>query len=134
MQMSQPAKRNQKQRVYNAQKRQAICLLFVVAVVAVCEAMVGMTDRLITKSVATGALLNFIAQSTFTLMAYRATGAKLRQQIMLNMYFGQVLKWLITLIGFAMIFIYAKPINAAVVVLGYLIMQLSHSLVMLKIR
>lgn len=87
-----------------------------------------------TKSVFVGALLHFLAQSVFTFFAYRAEGTRARQQIMLNMYLGQMLKWLISLLGFALIFIYQQPITAALVIIGYFIMQLYHIISMWRLR
>lgn len=52
---------------------------------------------------------------------------------MLNMYVGQMIKWVMVLIGFALIFIFVKPIQAFLVILGYFILQVVHVVVMWRI-
>ncbi|MGK8251493.1 ATP synthase subunit I [Moraxella lacunata] len=86
-----------------------------------------------TKSMALGGLLGYIAQCAFTLIAYRTTGARAGRVIMLNMYLGQMIKWFITLMGFALIFMLAKPIGAFLVILAYFALQVVHILVMWRI-
>lgn len=134
--MTAPARRSQKQQVYQAQKHAVWWLLGLTALAAAIEMLMngGVGSWVITKSVALGAVLNFVAHGTFTWVAYRTTGAKARQQVMLNMYLGQMLKWLITLAGFALIFIYAKPIHAALVAAAYFVMQLCCLVGLMKVR
>lgn len=118
------------------QIRQIWAVLTVVVLAAAIELLGGMGDGqsfIATKSVLCGALLHFLAQCLFTFVAYRLTGAKARQQIMLNMYLGQMLKWLLTILGFAFIFIYLKPILALLVIVGYVIMQVVHTISMWRL-
>ncbi|MCL1623286.1 hypothetical protein M2R47_03335 [Moraxella sp. Tifton1] len=129
--MTQPAGRNKKKQVCQVQK---YCLWYLLAMVLLvaCVEMIMNRDWLMTKSVAAGASLNFIAQSIFILVAY--SNKKLRQGVLLNMYLGQMLKWLTTLVGFALIFIHAQPISAVSVVTAYFVMQLFCLVGLFKMR
>lgn len=131
--MSSPAKRNQKQQIYAMQRCQMIPVIILGIMAAVYEWLAG-GAFIITKSLLAGAILYFFAQSVFTVMAFRTTGAKAGKQIMLNMYLGQMLKWLMTLVGFALIFIYLKPVIAPWVIIGYIIMLLCHGVSMRRLR
>ena len=124
--MSQPAQRHQQARVYRLQFRQVWALLILIGTGFALAAHA-------TKSMALGGLLSHIAQCVFTLMAYRTTGARAGRVIMLNMYVGQMIKWVMVLIGFALIFIFVKPIQAFLVILGYFILQVVHVVVMWRI-
>ncbi|MCG7412435.1 ATP synthase subunit I [Moraxella nonliquefaciens] len=128
--MSQPAQRHQQARVYRLQFRQVWALLILIGTGFALEKL-GATHA--TKSMALGGLLSYIAQCVFTLMAYRTTGARAGRVIMLNMYVGQMIKWVMVLIGFALIFIFVKPIQAFLVILGYFILQVVHVVVMWRI-
>lgn len=127
--MTRPARQNQQTRIFALQKRQSWIVLawIVIAIIISAVAGVGLLNA---KSFGMGVLLSYVAQSAFTFIAYKKTGAKARQAIMLNMYLGQMIKWLITLLGFAMIFMFAKPMVAWLVVVGYLIMQVTHIVLM----
>lgn len=127
--MTRPARQNQQARIFALQKRQSWIVLawIVIAIIISAVAGVGLLNA---KSFGMGVLLSYVAQSAFTFIAYKKTGAKARQAIMLNMYLGQMIKWLITLLGFAMIFMFAKPMVAWLVVVGYLIMQVTHIVLM----
>lgn len=72
----------------------------------------------------------FLGNLVFTRIAYRRTGAKARQAVMLNMYLGQMIKWALTLVGFALIFIFLKPLLPLAVFVGFCALQLWHSVSM----
>ncbi len=128
--MSKPAKRHQQARIYRLQYQQIWAVLGLMGVGFLLEVF-GIDYA--TKSMSLGGLLGYLAQCVFTFMAYRTTGAGARQLIMLNMYLGQIFKWVITLIGFALIFIFAKPIQAFLVILAYFLLQVVNTVVMFKI-
>lgn len=127
--MTRPARQNQQTRIFALQRRQSWLVLLLICLSVGVDLVFGQS-LFIAKSLGLGVVLSYVAQSAFTFIAYRQTGAKARQAIMLNMYLGQMIKWLITLVGFALIFIFIKPIVALLVVVGYLIMQLTHIVVM----
>lgn len=128
--MSNPVQRHQQARVYRLQFHQAWAVLTIIGLGFVLEVL-GVAYA--TKSMALGGLLGYIAQCAFTFIAYRTTGARAGRVIILNMYLGQMIKWFITLMGFSLIFIFAKPIGAFLVILGYFVLQVIHIMVMLRI-
>lgn len=127
--MNAPARQNQQARIFALQRQQSWLVLLLICFGIVVDKVLGYL-LLVAKSFGLGVLLFYVAQSAFTFVAYRHAGVKARQTIMLNMYLGQIIKWLITLVGFAMIFVFAKPMIAVVVVVGYLVMQLACIVVM----
>lgn len=132
--MTRPAKRNSQADIYRNQKRQSIVLLGIIIVAAAYSMLIGDVSLAIAKSVAAGGVLAYLAQCVFTFIAYRETGARQSRQIMLNMYLGQMLKWAVTLIGFALIFTKAIDVNVLMVILGYLLMQLVHTLSLMRLK
>lgn len=128
--MTQPATRHQQARIYRLQYQQIWAVLGLIGVGLLLETF-GVTYA--TKSLALGGLLGYLAQCAFAMIAYRTTGVKAGQAIMLNMYLGQVIKWAMTLIGFALIFMFIKPVQSFLVILGYFILQLVNIITMFRI-
>lgn len=131
--MTQPARQHHQAQIFATQKKQLWVVLLLILASGAVGAVFGQA-HLTAKSVAAGAMLAFVAQSAFTLIAYRLTGAKARQAIMLNMYLGQMIKWVITLLGFALIFKMALPIHTMLVFLGYVAMLVAHVVMMWRIN
>lgn len=131
--MTQPARQHHQAQIFATQKKQLWVVFLLILASGAMGAIFGQA-HLTAKSVAAGAVLAFVAQSAFTFIAYRVTGAKARQVIMLNMYLGQMVKWVITLIGFALIFKMAMPIHALLVFLGYFAMIVAHIVMMWHLK
>ena len=130
--MSYPKPQSHQKQIFLQQKRQLWVVFACVLAGWLFDVLVA-GSTLIAKGVLCGALLSYIAQSVFTWLAYRTTGVKYRQTIMLNVYLGQIIKWLITLLGFALIFMAVRPINALAVFAGYFITQLLNVLLMWRV-
>lgn len=127
-----PKPQSHQKQIFLQQKRQLWAVFACVVVGWLLDVFLdGAT--LIVKGVLCGAVLSYLAQSVFTWLAYRTTGVKHRQTIMLNVYLGQITKWLITLLGFALIFLAIKPINALAVFAGYFVTQLLNVLAMWRV-
>lgn len=124
-----PKPQSHQKQIFLQQKRQLWVVFACVVVGWLLDVFLG-GATLIAKGVLCGAVLSYLAQSVFTWLAYRTTGVKHRQTIMLNVYLGQIIKWLITLLGFALIFLAIKPINALAVFAGYFVTQLLNVLAM----
>lgn len=92
-----------------AQYRQLWPLAVLVALAAIISLITADEQWLIAKGAAAGALLSFVAQSAFTVVAYHTVGARYAKQIMLNTYLGMAIKWLISIAGFALIFLVLTP-------------------------
>ncbi|WP_338412398.1 ATP synthase subunit I [Psychrobacter raelei] len=89
---------------------------------------------IIAKSVALGALLNWVAQTVFAWFIFRYSGAQARQNIVGSLYFGQIVKWVIVIAGFSLIFMTIKSLSAAAIVVGFMTMQIGQFLTLWKIR
>lgn len=131
--MTQPARQTHQAKIFALQKREIWGVLLLILSGLVVGYVLG-TPNLTAKSVAVGALLAYVAQAVFTFIAYRLTGAKARQAIVLHLYLGQMIKWVLTLLGFAFIFMTIKPINALAVFLGYLLMCVWHNVMMWRLK
>ena len=132
--MSRPAQRNKKSAIYKAQMRQIWAVLGVMIFGLVLSYVMADADRLIAKGLSIGALIAFIGQSIFTRIAYHTVGAKHSRQIMLNTYLGFAIKWAVTLVLFAFVFLKIQPISAASVIMGYIILILSQNLALIKMK
>lgn len=133
--MTKPAKRTQKDKIGIYIKRQA-WILFVLIVIAWIVDTVWLTSSqlIIAKSTAIGALLSFVTQAVFAFFIFWYTGYRARQHIVSQLYRGQMAKWLLTVFGFALIFITVQPLSAPALFIGFMVMQISHSWMLWHIR
>ena len=130
--MTQPARQNYKAVIFAQQQRQlwVVCTLILLGLVWDFAVLGSVSPPITTKNLTAGAMLGFLGNLVFTRIAYRLMGAKARQAVMLNMYLGQMIKWALTLIGFALIFIFLKPLLPLAVFVGFCALQLWHSVSM----
>lgn len=132
--MTRPAKRTQKDKIGIYLKRQA-WILFILIVIAWLLDMSWLHSQLIVaKSTAIGALLSFATQAVFAGFIFWHTGYRARRHIVSQLYRGQMVKWLLTVFGFALIFITIQPLSAPALFIGFIVMQVSHSLMLSHIR
>lgn len=132
--MTRPIQRSRKSAAIRAQYRQIWTLLAMMAIGAIISVICADADWAIAKGLAAGALLSFVAQCTFTFLAYQTEGARHAKQIMLNTYLGMMVKWLISIAGFALIFLKMAPIHALSVIIGFILMQLSQALGLMRLK
>ena len=95
----------------------------------------GMAEQaLLSKSMALGASLSWLSQTLFTVIASSTAKRTLSQttnkSMVRGMYVGQGVKWIVTLIGFAIIFSLVAPILTWATLLGYAVMQLITLVIM----
>ena len=133
--MTKPAKRTQKDKIGVYIKRQA-WILFVLILVAwtIDSVWLNSSQLAIAKSTAIGALLSFVTQAVFAFFIFWYTGYRARQHIVSQLYRGQMAKWLLTVFGFALIFITVQPLAAPALFIGFMVMQISHSWMLWHIR
>ena len=133
--MTKPAKRTQKDKIGIYIKRQA-WILFVLILIAWIVDTVWLTSSqlIIAKSTAIGTLLSFVTQAVFAFFIFWYTGYRARQHIVSQLYRGQMAKWLLTVFGFALIFITVQPLSAPALFIGFMVMQISHSWMLWHIR
>ncbi len=133
--MTKPAKRTQKDKIGIYIKRQAWILFILILIVWTIDTVWLNSSQLTTaKSTAIGALLSFVTQAVFAFFIFWYTGYRARQHIVSQLYRGQMAKWLLTVFGFALIFITVQPLSAPALFIGFMVMQISHSWMLWHIR
>lgn len=132
--MTKPAKRTQKDKIGIYIKRQAWILFVLIIAAWVIDTMWLGSQLTVAKSAAIGALLSFTTQVVFAFFIFWHTGYRARQHIVSQLYRGQMAKWLLTVFGFALIFITVQPLSAPALFIGFMVMQISHSWMLWHIR
>jgi len=133
--MTKPAKRTQKDQIGIYIRRQAWILFIIILLVCIVDTVwFNSSQLLIAKSTAIGALLSFATQAVFAFFVFWYTGYRARQHIVSQLYRGQMAKWLLTMFGFALIFITVQPLSAPALFIGFMVMQISHSWMLWHIR
>lgn len=131
--MSKPAKRTQKDKIGIYLKRQAWVLFILIVIASMLDVFWLHSELVVAKSSAIGALLSFTTQAVFAGFIFWHTGYRARGRIVSQLYRGQMVKWLLTVFGFALIFITIQPLSAPALFIGFIVMQLSHSLMLSRI-
>lgn len=132
--MSRPAKRVQRDEIALYIKRQAWVLFILIIVAWIIDVTWLQSELIIVKGLAMGALLSFITQAIFASFIFWHTGYRARQHVVSQLYRGQMIKWLLTVVGFAVIFIYIEPLSAPALFVGFIFMKISHIFVLGQIR
>ena len=132
--MTQPAKRSQKGQIRVYLKRQTWALLLVIVAAWLIDVSRFNGQLIIAKSAAIGGLLSFVTQMVFAIFMFSHSGYGARNRIVSQFFRGQALKWLLTVFGFAIIFITIKPLSAPALLLGFIVMKISHVLMLGRIK
>ena len=132
--MTQPAKRSQKDQIRVYLKRQTWALLLVIMVAWLVDSIGFNSELVVAKSAAIGSLLSFTTQIVFALFMFSYTGYQARNRIVSQFFRGQALKWLLTVFGFAFIFIAIKPLAPFAVFIGFIAMKISHVLMLGRLK
>lgn len=132
--MTQPAKRSQKDQIRVYLKRQTWALLIVIILAWLIDKIWFGGELVVAKSAAIGGLLSFVTQMVFAIFMFSHTGYRARNRIVSQFFRGQALKWLLTVFGFALIFIAIKPLSALALFIGFIIMKVSHVLMLGRIK
>lgn len=85
-----------------------------------------------TKNSLAGGVLAWISHWLFAKISLRHGGYRQRRQVVNNFYLAQVVKWVVTMLGFALIFIYLSPLKPLWVFVGYFIMQIAQILLLYR--
>lgn len=109
-------------------------LLIIIIVTWLVDVTLLKSNLLITKGVALGALINWIAQAIFAWFAFRFAGAQARHSIVGQLYIGQIVKWFVVMLGFGLVFATLKPISAGAVIFGFIAMQVAHFITLWQLR
>lgn len=132
--MTKPAKRNQKDKIGIYLKRQTWVLLIVIIAAWLIDSSWFGSGLIVAKSAALGGVLSFITQMVFALFMFSHTGYHARNRIVSQFFRGQALKWLLTVFGFAFIFITIRPLSAPALFIGFIVMKISHILMLSRVK
>lgn len=132
--MTRPAKRDQKDQIGIYIKRQMWILFILIIIAAILDVIWLQSQLIVAKSTAIGALLSFATQVVFAGFIFWHSGYRARGLVVSQLYRGQMFKWLLTVAGFALIFITIRPLSAPALFVGFIVMQISHSWMLLHIR
>lgn len=109
-------------------------VLVLVIVTAMADKVLGYHNWQLSKNVLAGSVLAWFGQLLFAKIALGVTGYRQRRQIVHRFYLAHLLKWLFTMLGFALIFIYLKPLNALWVFIGFMLLQFIHSVTVYRLK
>lgn len=132
--MTKPAKRNQKHQIAIYFKRQTWVLLIVIIAAWMIDNSWFDSELVVAKSAALGGVLSFITQMVFAFFMFSHTGYRARNRIVSQFFRGQALKWLLTVFGFALIFITIQPLSAPALFVGFIVMKISHVLMLSHVK
>lgn len=111
-----------------------ITLAQFIILVLLCLVLLA-SDRVLAFSVLSGGLVAILPQAYFAALAFRWRGARSARAIARSSYVGQVGKFLLSVAGFAAVFVALRPINAPAVFAGYLgmlVIQITGSWLLLR--
>jgi len=98
-----------------------ITLTQLVVLVLLCVILLA-SDKVRAYSMLSGGLIAILPQAYFAALAFRWRGARSARAIAHSSYAGQVGKFLLSIAGFAAVFVLLRPIDAPAVFAGYLAM------------
>lgn len=126
--MSQPARpfSAHAQNLYKVIQRQSWLLLGMIIVAAIFDYSLHHTDFIVSKNTLAGGLLAWVSHWLFAKISLRHSGYRQRRQVVNSFYLAQAVKWLITMAGFAIIFMFLQPLKPLWVLIGYFTMQLGQ--------
>ena len=111
-----------------------ITLAQLVVLTLVCLVLLA-SDKVRAYSVLSGGLIAIVPQAYFAALAFRWRGARSARAIARSSYAGQVGKFLLSIAGFAVVFVALRPVDAPGVFAGYLAMlviQITGSWLLLR--
>lgn len=124
--MSKPAKPFNPQSIQQAINKQSWLILGLVVIGVLSDTWQHDSNYTISKNLLAGSVLGWVSQIIFAKISLSKTGYQQRRQIVNRFYQAHMTKWLVTIVGFALIFILLKPLNAMLVFIGYFVLQVSY--------
>ena len=83
-------------------------------------------DKVVAYSVFCGGLIAIVPQAYFALLAFRWRGAQSARAAARSGYTGEVGKFALSVVGFALVFAVLRPIDSLAVFVGYLAMLMTQ--------
>ena len=127
--MSKPAKPFDPQSIQQSINKQSWLILGLVAIGIVWDVWQGNSQYAVSKNLLAGSVLGWVSQIIFAKISLSKSGYQQRRQIVHRFYQAHMAKWVFTIVGFALIFLLLKPLNAIAVFAGYLILQMSYLII-----
>ena len=124
--MSKPAKPFNPHTIQQAINKQSWLILGLVVIAVLFDSWQGNNNYIISKNLLAGCVLGWVSQIIFAKISLSKSGYQQRRQIVNRFYQAHMVKWLVIVVGFALIFMLLRPLNAVAVFLGYLALQLSY--------
>jgi len=106
-----------------------------IAVLVVVFLMTRATDPIAAKSLMAGGLVAIVPHAWFAFRLFRGRSARSARAIAQTGYAAETAKFLLSAVGFAMVFSMLRPINGAAVFAGFLLMlpiQIGGSVLLLR--
>ena len=85
-------------------------------------------DKVVAYSVLSGGLIAIVPQAYFAVLAFRWRGARSARAVARSGYAGEAGKFLLSAVGFALVFAAVRPIDGLAVLAGYLAMLMTQFL------
>ena len=100
--------------------------LFQLALLVLLSLFLQVIDKDVVYSVVCGGLIAIVPQAYFALLAFRWRGARSARAVARSGYTGEVGKFALSVVGFALVFAVLRPINSLAVFAGYLAMLMTQ--------
>ena len=127
--MSKPAKPFDPQSIQQSINKQSWLILGLVAIGVALDVWQGNSQYAVSKNLLAGSVLGWVSQIIFAKISLSKSGYRQRRQIVHRFYQAHMAKWVLAIVGFALIFLLLKPLNAIAVFAGYLILQMSYLII-----
>ena len=127
--MSKPAKPFDPQSIQQSINKQSWLILGLVAIGIAWDVWQGNSQYVVSKNLLAGSVLGWVSQIIFAKISLSKSGYQQRRQIVHRFYQAHMAKWVLIIVGFALIFLLLKPLNAIAVFAGYLILQMSYLII-----
>lgn len=131
---SRPAQPFQAYPLQQSVRRQAWLILVLVIVGMLIDWVSRHPDWIVSKNLLAGSVLAWLGQLTFAKISLSLSGYRQRRQIVHRFYAAHLVKWVITLIGFILIYKLLTPLRAVWVLGGFMLLQINYTVLMFRQR
>lgn len=132
--MNIPAKRNPIDKVVKILKYQSWTLFLIIILVIFIDIIFIKSSLVWAKSFVSGSVLSFFAQYLATKITFRMTSSIFKQKMVNQFYLAGISRWLVTIVGFVIVFNFVKPHIPWAIILGYIIVQFSNIYILQKLK
>lgn len=104
-----------------------------VGLLLVTVGIVWSINHVVAYSVLIGGLIFLIPNMYFALYAFRYRGAQAAQMVLMSFYRGEIGKFLLSSVGFAIAFTFVQPLNILFVFIAYIALTVIQWLILAKL-